>query len=90
MKRALKLAIVYALTCCFWLIPAQAQENEGVATSVLITPKAGHEEELVKAITEYHHFVAQFEGHFEYNWYEILTGPYTGKYTGPFRQPQLG
>jgi hypothetical protein len=80
MKRALKLAIVYALTCCFWLIPAQAQENEGVATSVLITPKAGHEEELVKAITEYHHFVAQFEGHFEYNWYEILTGPYTGKY----------
>lgn len=70
------------LICMFWLLPAQAQEseNEGVATAVLITPKDGHEEALIKGITDYHHWVANFEGHMRYNWYEILTGPNTGKY----------
>lgn len=80
MKKTLRLAIVCALTFCFWLIPAQAQETEGVATGVLITPKAGQDEALIKAITEYHHWVAQFDGHMEYTWFEILTGPHTGKY----------
>ncbi|MFC1688419.1 hypothetical protein ACFL0N_04730 [Pseudomonadota bacterium] len=76
----MKLALICVFTCLFWLSPAQAQENDGIATGVLITPKAGHEETLIKAITEYHHWMAQFEGHFEYTWYEILTGPHTGKY----------
>lgn len=80
MRITLKLALIFALTGFFWLLPAQAQENDGIATGVLITPKAGHEETLVKAITDYHHWVANFEGHFEYVWYEILTGPNTGKY----------
>lgn len=75
------------LTCCLllclvWLLPAQAQdnENEGIARVALITPKEGHEETLVKAITDYHHWIANFEGHHEYQWYEIMTGPDTGKY----------
>jgi len=75
------------LLCCLlfglvWLLPAQAQdqENEGIAQVVLITPKQGHNEDLIKAITEYHHWVAKFEGHHEFTWYEVLTGPDTGKY----------
>jgi len=77
----------HLLLCCLlfglvWLLPAQAQDqdNEGIAQVVLITPKEGHNEALITAITDYHHWVAKFEGHHEYNWYEILTGPDTGKY----------
>lgn len=81
MIKTTKLAFICLFICLFWLLPVQAQDqSEDVATSVLITPKAGQEEALIKAITEYHHWVAQFEGHFEYSWYEILTGPHTGKY----------
>ena len=80
MKNAIKLAVLSTLVSMFWLIPVQAQDTDGIATVITITPKAGHEETLVKAITDYHHWVAQFEGHFEYTWYEILTGPDTGKY----------
>ena len=82
MKFRIKTAVLGALLSVFWLMPLQAQdqENDGVATTVLITPKAGHEKELIKAITEYHHWVAQFEGHFRYTWYQVLTGPDTGKY----------
>lgn len=82
MKASIKTAVLTGLLSVLWLMPLHAQddENDGIATTVLITPKAGHEEELIKAITEYHHFVAQFEGHFRYTWYEIQTGPHTGKY----------
>ena len=80
MKRTMKMTVILALTTLFWLLPAQAQDNDGIATTVIITPKAGQADDLVKAITDYHHFVAQFDGHFEYTWYEILTGPNTGKY----------
>ncbi len=80
MKKTSILTILLAMTCLFWLLPVQAEENDGVATTVLITPKAGHEKDLVAAIIEYHHFVAQFEGHFKYTWFEIETGPDTGKY----------
>ncbi|MBT8060750.1 MAG: hypothetical protein KJO33_14210 [Gammaproteobacteria bacterium] len=66
----------------FWLIPAQAQdaETEGIARVAVITAKDGHDDALIQAITEYHKWVANFEGHHRYNWYEILTGPNTGKY----------
>ena len=62
--------------------PAHAQdsENESVARMVMITPKDGHEKALIKAITDYHHWIANFDGHMEYNWYSVLTGPNTGKY----------
>ena len=80
MKNRIKLVMLSALLGIFWLMPAQAQDNDGIATVVTITPKAGHEKALVKAITDYHHWVAKHEGHFEYTWYEILTGPDSGKY----------
>lgn len=68
------------LVAVCWLLPAQAQEEKNVATIVMITPKAGHSEQLIKGITEYHHWIAKHEGHHRYTWYEILTGPDTGKY----------
>jgi hypothetical protein len=75
------------LLCCLaitvlGMLPAQAQEadNEGIAREVHITPKEGHDEALIEAITEYHLWVAKFEGHHEYRWYKILTGPDTGNY----------
>jgi hypothetical protein len=83
MKNRIKLIILSILLGIFWLMPVQAQEaqeNDGVASVVTITPKAGHEKELIEAITDYHHYVAKHDGHFEYNWYEIETGPDTGKY----------
>jgi hypothetical protein len=64
----------------FILVQAADEENEGIAQVVLITPKAGHEQSLVEAITDYHHWIASKAGHWEYQWYEILSGPDTGKY----------
>ena len=80
MKNGIKMALLSLLIGIFWVMPVQAQENEGVATVVMITAKAGQEDALVKAITDYHHWVSGFEGHMEYTWYEILTGKNTGKY----------
>jgi len=82
MKNRLILGLLGLLTALLWLMPAQAQETEteGVATVVLITAKDGHDEALIKGITDYHHWVANFDGHMKYTWYEILTGPDTGKY----------
>ena len=80
MKNRIRTAVFGFLLGLFMLVPLQAGANDGIATLVMITPKEGHDEALIKAITDYHHWVAQFEGHFEYTWYEILTGPHTGKY----------
>jgi len=82
MTNKTKLILLCLSMSLFWLIPAQAQEseNDGIARVAIITPKEGHDETLVKAITDYHHWVANFEGHHEYTWYRILTGPNTGKY----------
>lgn len=79
MSKYFKLMAVL-LAGLFWLMPSHAQENENIAMRVLITPKDGHDEALIKAITDYHHWMANFEGHMEFSWYAILTGPDTGKY----------
>jgi hypothetical protein len=62
-----------------WLSPVQAQD-ENIARLAVITPKEGHEETLIQAITEYHHWVANFEGHHRYQWYSVESGPDTGKF----------
>jgi len=78
----IKLIGLTLVVSLFLIMPAHAEdeENDGIAELFLITPKAGHEQALVEAVTDYHHWVADKEGHFEYSWYEILTGPDTGKY----------
>ena len=82
MKFSSKLLILSFLVSLFWLMPVQADnhENEGIARAAMITAKDGHEETLIKAITDYHHWIANFEGHHKYTWYSIETGPNTGKY----------
>jgi hypothetical protein len=77
-----RLVVLILLLSLISFVPAQAaeDENEGIAQVVLITPKAGHEQSLVDAITDYHHWIASKAGHSKYQWYEILTGPDTGKY----------
>jgi hypothetical protein len=71
-----------ALAIIFWLAPVQAQdeENDGVAELIFITPVEGQGEALEAAIADYHHWVADKEGHFEYNWYAVVTGKRTGEY----------
>lgn len=82
MNCRIKLFILSALLCFFWLTPAVAQEEdkESIARLAMITPKAGHSKTLIQAITDYHHWVANFEGHHEYQWYRVVTGPNTGKF----------
>lgn len=77
-----KLLILTTLLSLIAIVPVQAaeEENDGIAQEILITPKAGQEKALVEAITKYHHWVADKQGHWTFNWYEILTGPDTGKY----------
>jgi hypothetical protein len=82
MLNTVKLIGLTLMVSLFLIMPAQAEdeENDNIAERILITPTAGHGPELIKAITEFHHWVAGKEGHFEYTWYEILTGPDTGNY----------
>lgn len=82
MKNRLLLALITTLLCFAWLIPAQADEheNDGVARMVKIVAKDGHDEALLTAIEDYHKWIANFEGHMRYYWYEVLTGPNTGIY----------
>ena len=76
------LVVLILLLSLMPFIPVQAadEENEGIAQVILITPKAGHAQSLVDAITDYHHWIASKAGHFESPWDEIMTGPDTGKY----------
>jgi hypothetical protein len=82
MKNKIRLIILGMLLSLVWLAPVHAQDqaDEGVARTAMITPKDGHEETLLKAITDYHKWVAQFDGHHRYNWYAIRTGKHTGKF----------
>lgn len=82
MLRNLRTTGLALLAALCWLLPAQAQEtqSEGIARLALITPKAGHDESLITAITDYHKWIANFEGHQRYQWYEVMTGPDSGKY----------
>lgn len=56
------------------------KDNDGLAQVVLITAKDGQAKALEEAITAYHHFMADKEGAWRYQWYSIITGPDTGKY----------
>ena len=79
-RALLRGALPTLIACLLFLPAAQAQDNEGVATIVKITPKKGHEDVLIKGITDYHKWIAQFDGAMRYTWYQVLTGPDTGKY----------
>jgi hypothetical protein len=74
--------LVLLLATLFWLLPAQAQEeeNDGAAELILITPKPGQGAALEAAIAGYHHWIADKPGAFRYSWFQIETGPDTGKY----------
>lgn len=63
-----------------WLLPVSAQDSENVGTLVKITPKDGHDEALITGITDYHKWIANFDGAMRYNWYKVVTGPDTGLY----------
>ncbi len=81
MKTTLRYLLICSLLCFSWATTAHAEEeNEGVGMLIHITAKDGHDEALIKGITDYHHWVANFEGHMRYNWWKVLTGPNTGTY----------
>ena len=81
MSKKLNVFVIAVFLCLFFMVPAQAaEENDGVAMVAFITAKEGHEKNLLEAIEDYHKWVAQFDGHKQFDWYEILTGPDTGKY----------
>lgn len=77
------LIMVASLALMIVMSPVAAQddeENDGLAQVVLITARDGHEKALEKAITAYHHYMADKEGAWRWQWYSIITGPDTGKY----------
>ena len=82
MHKRFSIALACTLFALAWIMPLQAQEeeNDGAANMVYITPKAGQGAALEAAIRDYHLWMGDKEGHWEYNWYAIETGPHTGKY----------
>jgi len=80
MKTKFQKFLLFTL-CVFWLAPAIAQEEGGnIGTLIKIQAKEGHDEALITAITDYHKWIANFDGAMRYNWYRVLTGPDTGDY----------
>jgi len=81
LKKALMLIASLTLIVFMSTTVAQAQqEDDGLAQVVLITAKDGQAKALEKAITGYHHYMADKEGAMRYQWFSITTGPDTGKY----------
>lgn len=82
MHKRLIACLIVLLAGFAWGLALQAQEaeNDGAAELIMITPKPGQGAALEAAIRDYHLWVADKEGHFEYNWYMIETGTNTGKY----------
>ncbi len=80
-KKILILLVALALISGMSYAVAQDEEkNDGIAQLVLITAKDGQEKALEEAITSYHHFMADKEGAFRWQWYSIITGPNSGNY----------
>ncbi len=80
-KKALMLFASLMLFVFMSTTVAQAQQqDDGLAWLVLITAKDGQAKALEKAITGYHHYMADKKGAMRYQWYSITTGPDTGKY----------
>lgn len=83
MKKIINTTLIIALILMTFMAPVLAQdeaENDGLARVVLITPEDGQAKALEEAITAYHHYMADKEGSWRYQWYSIITGPNTGKY----------
>ncbi len=53
MINTIKLIVLTTFLSLLAIVPVQAaeEENDGIAQLIMITPKAGHEEALVEAIT---------------------------------------
>lgn len=80
-KKILIMFVSLALLSGMSLAVAEDEEkNDGLAQVVLITAKDGQNQALEDAITAYHHYMADKEGAWRYQWFSILTGPNTGKY----------
>jgi hypothetical protein len=76
-----KLLFAAACLCLAWFNPAVAEEkSEGVGVLIKITAKDGHDKALIQGITDYHKWVANFDGHMRFNWWKAVTGPDTGVY----------
>lgn len=76
-----KLLVATACLCLAWFSAASAEEeSEGVGVLLKITAKEGHDEALIKGITDYHKWIANFDGHMRFNWWKAVTGPDTGVY----------
>jgi hypothetical protein len=69
------MAIITPLT-----LAEEEAKTDGLAHAILITAKDGHGQALEDAMAKYHSYVADKKGSWRYTWYQIITGPNTGKY----------
>lgn len=80
-KKILTMLVSLALISGMTQVVAQDEEKtDGLAQLVLITAKDGHEKALEDAITAYHHYMADKDGAWRYQWFSVVTGPDTGRY----------
>jgi hypothetical protein len=84
MKKLNILLFQALLTAClisaFTMVQAQDEETDNVAVVWYITAEDGKDSEFEAAVKGFHEFMADKEGHWEWQWYSILTGPDTGNY----------
>ncbi len=71
--------LAICLVCAFSLVQAQ-EETDNVAMVWSVTAVDGMDAEFEAAVKGFHEFMADKEGHWNWQWYSVLTGPDTGNY----------
>lgn len=80
-KLLLQFLLYTCLICAFTLVQAQDDEqNADVAVLWSVTAVDGKDAEFEAAVRGFHEFLADKEGHFNWQWYSVLTGENTGSY----------
>jgi len=80
-KKILTMLVSLALISGMTQAVAQDEEKtDGLAQVIYITAEDGHEKALEDAITAYHHYMADKDGAWRYQWFSIITGPNSGTY----------
>ena len=78
-----KFLLVLLIACIFFnsaVLAADEEKTDRIAVVWAMNVEKGQSDAFKKAIKGFHDLYSKKDGHFEWNWYEVATGPDTGQY----------
>ncbi len=78
-----KFLLVLLIACIFFnsaVLAADEEKTDGIAVVWAMDVEKGKSGDFKKAIKGFHDLYSKKDGHFEWHWYEVATGPDTGQY----------